>query len=173
MPGGTTGQVARRMQLSPKLRERWRGEERARGEAAFPGQGNRATRELVHDEPRVAEPGRKIGQLAVENDFSKKKPWRISGCITRQPSSVARLFVPPSRSRSASGRSREPPVYGGEPESRQLLSSLLPAEPQPETMALRDQIQKIALQYPAYGYRRITRELERRGYVSNHKRGCA
>ena len=48
--------------------------------------------------------------------------------------------------------------------------SLLPAALQPETMALRDQIQKIALQYPAYGYRRITRELERRGQAANHKR---
>ena len=48
--------------------------------------------------------------------------------------------------------------------------SLLPSEPLPETVALRDQIQKIALAYPAYGYRRITRELGRRGYAANHKR---
>jgi transposase InsO family protein len=37
-------------------------------------------------------------------------------------------------------------------------------------MALRDQIQKIALAFPAYGYRRITRELGRRGWAVNHKR---
>lgn len=43
-------------------------------------------------------------------------------------------------------------------------------EPQPEIIALRDQIQKIALTYPAYGYRRITEELDRRGYLINHKR---
>ena len=48
--------------------------------------------------------------------------------------------------------------------------SLLEAKPQPETMALRDQIQKIALACPAYGYRRITEELGRRGWVANHKR---
>ncbi len=48
--------------------------------------------------------------------------------------------------------------------------SLWPPEPLPETMALRDQVQKIALQFPAYGYRRITRELGRRGYPVNHKR---
>jgi transposase InsO family protein len=35
---------------------------------------------------------------------------------------------------------------------------------------LRDQIQKIALTFPAYGYRRITEELDRRGYLFNHKR---
>ncbi|MFZ0774383.1 MAG: IS3 family transposase [Candidatus Sulfotelmatobacter sp.] len=42
--------------------------------------------------------------------------------------------------------------------------------PLPETLELRDQIQKIALRFPAYGYRRITAELGRRGYAVNHKR---
>lgn len=35
---------------------------------------------------------------------------------------------------------------------------------------LRDQIQRIALEMPAYGYRRITHELRRQGIVANHKR---
>jgi transposase InsO family protein len=48
--------------------------------------------------------------------------------------------------------------------------SLRTPSPEPETMALRDRIQKIALQFPAYGYRRITRELQRRGQRVNHKR---
>jgi putative transposase len=37
-------------------------------------------------------------------------------------------------------------------------------------MALRAQIQEIALEMPAYGYRRITHELRRRGVMVNHKR---
>ena len=37
-------------------------------------------------------------------------------------------------------------------------------------MELRDQMQKIALESPAYGYRRITAELRRRGFEVNHKR---
>lgn len=37
-------------------------------------------------------------------------------------------------------------------------------------MELRDQIQKIAIQHPAYGYRRITAELGRRKKVVNRKR---
>ena len=37
--GSTTAEVARKYQLSPKLLERWRGEWRAKGEAAFPGIG--------------------------------------------------------------------------------------------------------------------------------------
>ena len=39
--GARTGEIARKYQLSPKLLERWRGEWRAKGEAAFPGIGRR------------------------------------------------------------------------------------------------------------------------------------
>ena len=34
----------------------------------------------------------------------------------------------------------------------------------PVEMELRDEVQKIALQWPAYGYRRITAELRRQGF---------
>ena len=37
-------------------------------------------------------------------------------------------------------------------------------------MDLRDQIQRIALEFPCYGWRRITAELRRQGGVVNHKR---
>ena len=40
----------------------------------------------------------------------------------------------------------------------------------PDSMGLRDALQKIAVQWPAYGYRRISQELKRRGYPVNHKR---
>jgi len=35
---------------------------------------------------------------------------------------------------------------------------------------VRDAIQRVALTHPYYGYRRITAELRRAGYVANHKR---
>src|SRR5215467_3689512 len=71
--GSTTGEVARKYQLSPKLLERWRGEWRAKGEAAFPGIGQRgAGLPAVEDARRIAELERKIGQLTMENDFLKK-----------------------------------------------------------------------------------------------------
>src|SRR5437899_3962440 len=41
---------------------------------------------------------------------------------------------------------------------------------QGNTVELRDAIQRIALLWPAYGYRRITAELRRRGFIANHKR---
>jgi len=40
----------------------------------------------------------------------------------------------------------------------------------PVDMELRDELQRIALEWPAYGYRRITAELNRRGFEVNHKR---
>jgi putative transposase len=40
----------------------------------------------------------------------------------------------------------------------------------PVEMELRDAMQKVALEFPAYGYRRITAELNRRGFAVNHKR---
>lgn len=37
-------------------------------------------------------------------------------------------------------------------------------------MQIRDELQKIAIDYPGYGYRRMTVELRRRGHHLNHKR---
>jgi transposase-like protein len=71
--GASTGEIARKYQLSPKLLERWRGEWRARGEAAFPGIGRRGLGLPTKDEAhRVADLERKIGPLTMENDFLKK-----------------------------------------------------------------------------------------------------
>jgi putative transposase len=47
---------------------------------------------------------------------------------------------------------------------------LLRAPSQETDMDLRSEMQKIALEWPAYGYRRVYRELIRRGWVVNHKR---
>ena len=48
--------------------------------------------------------------------------------------------------------------------------SRLRAPSQETDMDLRSEMQKIALEWPAYGYRRVHRELIRRGWVVNHKR---
>jgi transposase InsO family protein len=42
--------------------------------------------------------------------------------------------------------------------------------PADDDMDLRDDIQKIALEFPYYGWRRVTAELRRCGWVVNHKR---
>jgi putative transposase len=46
----------------------------------------------------------------------------------------------------------------------------VPRQATPVEMELRDQMQKIALESPSYGYRRITFELQHRGFAVNHKR---
>jgi transposase InsO family protein len=45
-----------------------------------------------------------------------------------------------------------------------------PVKPAPMDMALRDEMQKIALEWPSYGSRRMTRELKGRGWDVNRKR---
>ncbi len=35
---------------------------------------------------------------------------------------------------------------------------------------LRDRIEEIVVEYPRYGYRRVTEQLRREGWVVNHKR---
>jgi putative transposase len=71
--GASTGETARKYQLSPKLLDRWRAEWRAKGELAFPGIGRRGVGlPAVEDARQIAELERKIGQLTMENDFLKK-----------------------------------------------------------------------------------------------------
>lgn len=42
--------------------------------------------------------------------------------------------------------------------------------PSNQDMKVRNEIQNIAVDFPRYGYRRITKELQRRGFKVNHKR---
>ncbi len=70
--GRTLGEVARQLELSPNLLQRWRGEWRARGELAFPGIGQRGVAAPLTELQGVAALERKIGQLTMENDFLKK-----------------------------------------------------------------------------------------------------
>lgn len=45
----------------------------------------------------------------------------------------------------------------------------LPDQQDPYEMDIRNEIQKIAIEFPCYGYRRVTMELRRRDYKTNHK----
>jgi putative transposase len=48
----------------------------------------------------------------------------------------------------------------------------LPRQAMPVEMEIRDQMQKVAVEFPAYGYRRITAELQKRGFDVNHNASC-
>jgi len=68
--GKGIAEVARMYQLSPKRLETWKGEWRAKGELAFPGNGSQPQSKL--DADRIAQLERKIGQQAMEIEFLKK-----------------------------------------------------------------------------------------------------
>jgi transposase len=68
--GKSAAEVARMFQVSPKRLEIWKGEWRAKGELAFPGNGSRPQSNL--DAERIAQLERKIGQQAMEIEFLKK-----------------------------------------------------------------------------------------------------
>lgn len=46
----------------------------------------------------------------------------------------------------------------------------VPRQATPVAMEVRDAMQKVALEWPSYGYRRISHELQQRGFEVNHKR---
>ena len=70
--GRTATEVARQLELSPRLLEKWRGDWRARGELAFPGNGRQRAAAAWSQLQRTAELERKVGQLTMENDYLKK-----------------------------------------------------------------------------------------------------
>jgi hypothetical protein len=47
----------------------------------------------------------------------------------------------------------------------------LPPPATPVAMELRSQLQQVAVEWPAYGYRRITAELQRRGFGKRQSNG--
>ena len=68
--GKGTAEVARMFQVSPKRLETWKGEWRAKGELAFPGNGSQPQTKL--DAEQIALLERKVGQQAMEIEFLKK-----------------------------------------------------------------------------------------------------
>jgi len=68
--GKGIAEVARMFQVSPKRLETWKGEWRAKGELAFPGNGSQPQAKL--DAEQIALLERKVGQQAMEIEFLKK-----------------------------------------------------------------------------------------------------
>jgi putative transposase len=54
--------------------------------------------------------------------------------------------------------------------SRAAFYRFAPNEKGNADIGLRDAMQRIALKFPSYGWRRMTAELKRRGWAVNHKR---
>lgn len=89
--GVSIAEAARALEVSPNVLHRWRREFRQGPGNVFPGNGNQRW-----SEGKIAELERKIGQLAMENDFLK-------GCLQRiEEQRMLRALTgnPPSTGRS-------------------------------------------------------------------------
>ena len=82
--GRTMSEVARQLELSPKLLERWRSEWRARGELAFPGNGRRGVSPACSQQQRpfdlvLGHPAAVSASLASIIGNSVQLPWAEAG----------------------------------------------------------------------------------------------
>lgn len=160
-------QAAREHQLHPTLIGRWQQQQRRYADRAFAGNGHAYT-----SEARVAELERMIGRLTMENDLLKKALQRLESLSRRAPVCVKEVM----RNLAAQHiPDRRPVPVATTFETLELSRAThyrhRASAPSPDLDAeLRDQIQHVALDWPCYGYRRITAALRRRGVRANHKR---
>jgi putative transposase len=150
-------QASREYGLAESVLSRWRKEYHERGEAAFLSQASPAASE----ESRIAELERFCGQLALENTVLKN----IAGFeIKERHAMIAQahaLYPELSVQRLCD-------LFGV---SRSwYYEQLRETGPDEEEIALRDEIERIILEFPGYGYRRVTRALHRAGQSITHKR---
>ena len=73
--GSSISQAAQEYQVSPKVLERWYGEWRAKGEAAFAGIGRQGA--ALVGAQRIAELERQVDRLTAENNFLKRLVKRL------------------------------------------------------------------------------------------------
>jgi transposase len=153
-------QIAREQGIHLSLPSRWRDESAENPEKAFRGNGKK-----YKEDEKISEQERISGQLYPDNRHLGRKSKKDTGQIFKiiQDALVkdSQLSIRKachihraSRSGYYKWKKRQAPV---------------PSAMDPD-IDLKDQIQKIVLKFPEYGYRRITTELRNRGHVVNHKR---
>ncbi len=166
--GKPLAQIAREHSIHPGVPSRWREELAENPEKAFSGNGNQ-----YKDQARIAELERLLGQAHAEIELLKKSlchdPKESSGgenktdaegrFMTIQEIHSDGLSLSISQSCHALEVSRSG-YYKWRVQPERIPSA---------NMDLKNQIQEIALEFPGYGYRRMTAELRYRGYVVNHK----
>ena len=119
--------------------------------------------EVVEYGAKIAALERKIGQLTMELDVMKKRALiRPSQQGARLSNHLRSRGVPIRRGCSLMNMARSTfykRPHGGHRAAREKADT-----------DLRVRIEDILAEFPAYGYRRVTHELRRRGLVINHKR---
>ncbi len=152
-------QICREHNLSESVLLRWRKEYEARGEAAF------TEKQPSGDEAfqaKIAELERFCGQLSLENRILKKVACEHA--LAKRHAVIERMH-------------QEHPEISieGLCELMGVSRSWYYERPSAEQKAqkdveLRDAIEYIVLEFPGYGYRRVTAALRREGWSVNHKR---
>lgn len=155
------------MEVHPGDLHRWRRELHEHGERAFSRVGKKPA-----EESRTAELERKIGQQAMEIDFLKRALQHVE---------EQRLLRAVSNGALSTGRSRKKCRWETRLGIRTMCEVagvsragyyrfLHPDKPALADLELRNEIQKIALEWPSYGSRRIRAELLAQGWDVNRKR---
>ena len=141
-------------------------------EKAFSGNGKR-----YKYEARIAELERMLGQLHAENELLKKSlrhdakegPRGENQTDTRRRFMIIQETLSDGLQLSITQSCQALEVSRSDYFKWRMQSGTIPSA-NSENKDLRDQIQEAALEFPGYGYRRITVELRNRGYAVNHKR---
>ena len=158
--GKPPAQIARELGIHQSLPSRWRGELAENPEKAFCGNGKK-----YKENARISEQERIVGQLYPDTDSlrrkSRKDTGQIFAIIQDALSKDSQLSIRKACYLHRASRS-------GYYEWKKRQTSAPPANG--PDIYLKDQIQRIVLKFPEYGYRRVTTELRNRGHVVNHKR---
>lgn len=159
-------QICREQGLAESVLARWRKEYAERGEAAFASQP--APHEALSAEARIAELERFCGQLALENAVRKKSRAELTsatGCSIAQRhtmiAAVQQAFPDLALRQLCRWLGVSRSWYSARPSAQERAA---------RNVALRDAIEHLILEFPGYGYRRVTRALQREGWDMNHKR---
>jgi len=165
--GQSVAEVARALEVHPGDLHRWRRGVAGTWRARLPRSGQEARRRVPAG--RVGTNGRQAGH---GDRFFKKGLAACRGAAPAAGTEQRRAFYQQVEEEVRTGTQlsvlRMCEVAGF---SRAGYYRFLdPEKPAPADMDLRDEIQKIAVEFPSYGSRRITQELKARGWDVNRKR---
>jgi len=168
--GASMAEVARACEVNPNVLHRWRREFREGVDRSFAGLGKRKA-----DESQVAE-------LETQDRPANPGDRFLKACLAASRRSADAASPRPNRAiypqieKEAEREKAMTILHLCEAASAASVSraGFYRQHNQPAArdrdIDLRDEIQKIALEFPYYGRRRITAELKRRGGEVNHKR---
>lgn len=155
--GKPLAQIAREHNIHQSLPYRWKEEYAENPEKAFRGNGNQYKENARNSEEGISVKLGNDSPIGNRKEVTGKIFRIIQDALSKDPQlSIRKACQIHGASRSGYYKWMKRP----EPNSFVMRSDI----------DVKDQIQKIILEFPEYGYRRVTIELRNRGYIANHKR---